>query len=95
MRRSSQRTEVFIVKLSVSGSPLQEVSADLHPKMQEEVPVAKEFWLALARNKRVAAQEVVNHLDLPLVAASTFSFEEIEGKFQDSQEQESFEQHSA
>jgi hypothetical protein len=63
--------------------------------MQEEVPVAEEFWLTLARNKRAAAQEVVDRLDLPLVAASTFSFEEIEGEFQDSQEQESFEQHSA
>ncbi len=53
----------------------------LRPKMQAEVPVAKEFWLALARNNRAGAQEVVDHLDLPLVATSTFSFKETEGKF--------------
>ncbi len=60
--------------------------------MQEEVPVAKEFWLALTRNDRAAAQEVDDRLDLPLVITSTFSFEEIEGEFQDAQEWESLEQ---
>jgi hypothetical protein len=63
--------------------------------MQVEVPVAKEFWLALTRNDRAGAQEVVDHLDLPLVATSTFSFEKIEGKFQDAQERESLEQRGA
>jgi hypothetical protein len=63
--------------------------------MQEKIPVAKEFWLALMRNDRAAAQEVVDHLDLPLVVTSTFSFEEIEDRFQDAQEWESLEQRGA
>ncbi len=63
--------------------------------MQAEVPVAKEFWLALARNDRAGAQEVVDRLDLPLVATSTFSFEEIEGEFQDAQGWESLKQRGA
>jgi hypothetical protein len=42
--------------------------------MQAEVPVVEEFWLAIARNDRAAAQEVVDHLELPLVATSTFSY---------------------
>ncbi len=50
---------------------------------EDEVGVAEEFWLALARNDREGAQEVVNRLDLPFVAASAFLFEEVEGEFQD------------
>jgi hypothetical protein len=63
--------------------------------MQAKVPVAKEFWLALTRNDRAGAQEVIDRLDLPLVATSTSSFKEMEGKFQDAQERESLEQHGA
>jgi hypothetical protein len=58
---------------------------------EQEVAVAEEFRLALARNNWEGAQAVVNCLDLPLVATSTFSFKEVEGKLQDAWEQESLE----
>jgi hypothetical protein len=67
----------------------------LCPKMQAEVPVAKEFWLAIARNNRAAAQEVVDRLELPLVATSTFSFKEVDGELLDSQEREPLKQSGA
>jgi hypothetical protein len=63
--------------------------------MNEEVPVAEEFWLTLARNDRAEAHKVIKCLDLPLVATSTFSFEEIEGEFHDAQERETLEQRGA
>ncbi len=55
---------------------------------EQEVAVAEEFWLTLMRNDREEAQAVVNHLDLPLVMTSTFSFDEVEGKLQDAQERQ-------
>jgi hypothetical protein len=62
------------------------------PKMsKDKVGVAKDFWLALARNGRAGAQEVVNHLDLPLVATSPFSFQEIKGEFEDTRERKPLE----
>ncbi len=65
-------------------------------KMSEDkVGVAEEFWLALARNNREGAQEVVNRLDLSFVAASAYSFEEVEGEFQDAREHEPFKQGAA
>jgi hypothetical protein len=67
----------------------------LRPKMQAEIPVAEEFWLPIARNNRAAAQEVVDCLELPLVATSTFSFEEVEDKLLDSQEWEPLKQSGA
>jgi hypothetical protein len=67
----------------------------LRPKMQAEVPVAEEFWLAIARNDRAVAQEVIDRLELPLVAISTFSFEEVRGELLDSQEREPLEQSGA
>jgi hypothetical protein len=67
----------------------------LRLKVQVEVPVAEEFWLAIVRNDRAAAHEVVDRLELPLVATSTFSFEEVEGKLLDSQEREPLEQSGA
>ena len=48
---------------------------------EQEVAVAEEFWLALARNHQEGAQTVVNRLDLPLITTSTFSFEKVEGNF--------------
>jgi hypothetical protein len=56
------------------------------PKMNKEVSIAEELWLVLVRKDRAGAQEVVNNLDLPLVATSTFSFKEIEGEFQDARD---------
>jgi hypothetical protein len=48
--------------------------------MDDEVAVAEEFWLALARNDREGAQEVVRHLEIPPVVTATFSFEHVEGE---------------
>jgi hypothetical protein len=60
-----------------------------HFKMnKQEVAVAEEFWLTLVRKDREGAQAVVNHLNLPLVATSTFSSKEVEGELQDARERE-------
>ena len=53
----------------------------------DELTAAKEFWLALARNNRVGAQAVVDHLAIPLVELAAFSFEEVEGKDEPGREQ--------
>ncbi len=51
--------------------------------MNKEITPAEEFWLALARNDRAGAQEVINHLDLPPVVTSPFSFDLVEDEFED------------
>ena len=48
--------------------------------MDNEVAVAEEFWLALARNDREGAQEVIRRLEIPPVVTPTFSFELVEGE---------------
>jgi hypothetical protein len=55
---------------------------------EQEVAVAEQFWLAIVRNNREGVQAVVNCLDLPFVATSTFSFKEVEGELQDAWEWE-------
>jgi hypothetical protein len=47
---------------------------------KQEEAVTEEFWLALARNDRKGARAVADHLDLPQVESSAFSFEEVEGE---------------
>ena len=47
---------------------------------EQEEAVAKEFWLALARNDREGARAVADRLDLPQVQSSAFLFEEVEGE---------------
>jgi hypothetical protein len=48
--------------------------------MDDKVAIAEEFWLALARNDREGAQEVVHHLKIPPVATPAFFFEHVEGE---------------
>jgi hypothetical protein len=54
--------------------------------MNKEISPAEEFWLALARNDRAGAQEVVDRLDLPPIVTSPFSFDLVGEELKDRQE---------
>ncbi len=54
----------------------------------QEPTIAEEFWLAMARNNRASAEEIVARLEVPPVVALPYSFEMIEneeGKVADSE----------
>jgi hypothetical protein len=44
----------------------------------QELSIAEEFWLAMGRKDRTAAEEIVAQLDVPPVVGSAYSFEMIE-----------------
>jgi hypothetical protein len=56
--------------------------------MNKEIIPAEEFWLALVKNDRAGAQEVVDRLDLPPVVTSPFSFDLVEEELEDRWERE-------
>jgi hypothetical protein len=44
----------------------------------QEPTIAEEIWLAMARNNRAGAKEIVAWLDLPPVVVTSYSFKVIE-----------------
>jgi hypothetical protein len=44
----------------------------------QEPTIAEEFWLAMARNNRAGAKEIVTRLNVPPVVIMSYSFDVIE-----------------
>jgi hypothetical protein len=44
----------------------------------QELSIAEEFWLAMGRNDRTSAEQIVARLDVPPVVLSAYSFEMVD-----------------